>query len=85
MVAGLFRLVARGPADAAGTGEPGVHQVHDQPLVGVLEVVAVIHPDTGVVGDEGDVVALPCSTLSESNYQGLPVAGVPLRDSTTVW
>ena len=36
----------------------GVHQVRDQALGGVVQVVAVVHPDARVVGQEGDLVLL---------------------------
>src|SRR3954451_15049516 len=54
----LLRLVAGVTADAVGLGDVVVHQVCEEPLVGVLEVVAVIHPDARVVGHESDVVGL---------------------------
>ena len=53
-----LRLVVLAAADPERLGEPGVHQVRDQPLRRVRQVVAVVHPDPGVVGDERDVVAV---------------------------
>ena len=42
--------------------------------------LAVVHPDTGVVGQECDVVSLVAKTLSESTHQGLPVASKVARE-----
>ena len=48
------RLVLR-----SGTGcRILVHEVRDHALGGVFEAVAVVHPDAGVIGHEGDVVGL---------------------------
>ena len=53
-----LRDVAGVRAQPVGRGHAVVHQVRHQALGGVLEVVAVVHPQTGVVGDEGDVEGL---------------------------
>ena len=45
-------------ADPVGLGDPGVGQVRDEAVAGVVEVVAVVHPDARVVRDEGDLVRL---------------------------
>src|SRR3954452_17556892 len=55
---GLLRLVAGVTADAVGLGDVVVDQMCEETLVGVLEVVAVIHPDARVVGHESEVVGL---------------------------
>ena len=44
------------------------------PSPGVLEVVAVVHPDAGVVGDERDVVGLAVLDLEGVEPPGLPLA-----------
>ena len=54
----LLRLVAGVAAESVGIGHAAVHQVGDQALGRVLEVVAVVHPDARVVGDERDLDGL---------------------------
>ena len=56
--AGLFGVVVGVAADDVRRGDAGVHQVRDQSLRRVRQVVAVVHPDAGVVGDERDLVGL---------------------------
>jgi len=53
-----LRLVAGVRAQLVRRGDALVHQVGDHALGRVLEVVAVVHPDAGVVGDEGDLEGL---------------------------
>ena len=53
-----FWLVVRRSCDAVGGVEALVHEVRDHAVGSVFEVVAVVHPNAGVVCDESDVVAL---------------------------
>ena len=71
----LLRLIVGRPADHVRGGDALVHQVRHHALGGVLQVVAVVHPDAGVVGHEGDVVGRPCRRRSASR----PTTGCRLR------
>lgn len=53
-----FRLVVRFSADLIRRSDAVIHQVRDQPLGRVRQVVTVIHPETGVVCDERDLIGL---------------------------
>ena len=74
------------PADQVRRRDALVHEVRDQALGRVRQVVAVVHPDARVVGRR-----TRCRTTrrwrrsSESTHHGLPVAGTPSRASTTAW
>ena len=48
-----FRLVIGSPAEGEGRGDSFVHKVGDEPFGGVRQIVAMVHPDTGVIGDQG--------------------------------
>ena len=52
-----------GAADPVRGGDAFVHEVGHQAFGGVGEVVAVVHPEAGVVGDEGDLVGLVVADL----------------------
>src|SRR5215217_6593359 len=53
-----LRTVARLAAGLERRGHPFVAEVHRHAFGGVVEVVAVVHPDAGVIGAEGDLVGL---------------------------
>ena len=53
-----LRVVVRRAAGLERRRHAHVGEVHRQPRRGVAQVVAVIHPDAGVVGAEGDLVPL---------------------------
>src|SRR5215210_1915834 len=53
-----LRTVAHFLAGLERRGHTFVAKVHRHPLGSMVEVVAVVHPDAGIVGLEGDLVGL---------------------------
>src|SRR5829696_10567331 len=62
-----FWLVVGWSCDPVRAVDAVVHEVRDHALGSVFEVVAVVHPDAGVVGHEGDVVGLVSQDVERVN------------------
>jgi hypothetical protein len=55
---GLLGCVAALTAHEERARHAALRQVGDHALLGVRQVVAVVHPDAGIVRDEGDLVGV---------------------------
>lgn len=54
----LIGEVARSVAYGVGRGDAGIGEHHVHAVVGVIQIVAVKHPEAGIVGVEGYFVGL---------------------------